>query len=86
MEVKVSKDIKTVGIFNNGKTDVQLKFNKNAFDQNESAKILANIDNTHCEKDINEIEVRIVRYLHCKNRKTSTLKYNETLVKRVYYD
>ena len=61
-----------------GLSKVDIKFEKDSYYANERAVILCDVDNSHCEKDIKEIKIKVRRTILC--HATSDAKHFEDSV------
>ena len=69
--ISVEKAVKTMFFVKQGLSHVDVTFDKNSFYSNEFASINCQIDNSHCDKNIKEIKVKLRRTIEAGNTSDS---------------
>ncbi|CDW80504.1 UNKNOWN [Stylonychia lemnae] len=83
-ELKLEKNIKTFYFIKQGLSKVDLVFEKDTFSQGEVGKVLCNVDNTKCDKDIESITILFRSITVGKDNKKKLYKKVDTLSKTKY--
>ena len=76
-KVSVEKAVKTLIFVKQGISHVDVTFDKDSFYSNEFASMNCQIDNSHCDKNIKEIKVKLRRTIEASNSSDSK-KYTDS--------
>lgn len=61
----LEKEIKTWLFFKNGSAKLDVTFDKDAYNPDETLHAVCKIDNSQCEKDINSVKITLRREIVC---------------------
>ena len=53
---------------------------KDSYMPNEVINMILSVDNSHCDKDISHIQIKLKRHIKCKNNKDSEFGEKDSLV------
>jgi len=79
-----SQMIKQMGMIDQGRSEVHLTFDKSFYNQSEVAVIHARIDNSKCDKQLNEIVVKLTRSIEYLSQPNETSQIYDVLAEQKF--